>query len=249
MTSTLNVFLLGGFRLLYNGVPVTTVNTSRLQSLLAYLLLHYQAPQSRHTLAFLLWPNSTEAQAHTNLRTLVHRLRLALPDAGHFLHADSQTLQWVANARFTLDVADFERAIGLAHSATALRKAVDLYRGDLLPGCYDDWVLPERERLRQAFSEALERLMLLLEGVQDYPTAIHYANRLLWHDPLHETTYRHLMLLHALNGNRAEALRVYRTCVTILQRELAVEPSPVTCDLYERLRVERLPRQNVDEFN
>jgi DNA-binding SARP family transcriptional activator len=243
------VYLLGGFRLLYGGIPVTTVNTSRLQSLLAYLLLHYHSPQPRQTLAFLLWSNSTEAQAHTNLRTLVHRLRLALPDAGHFLHANTQTLQWWSNAPYTLDVADFDNAVSSAHSATALRKAVDLYRGELLPGCYDDWISPERERLRRTFSEALERLMLLLEGVEDYATAIHYANRLLWHDPLHETTYRHLMLLHSLSGNRAEALRVYRTCVTILQRELAVEPSPVTCDLYERLRVERLPRQNVDEFN
>jgi len=244
----LYVHLLGDFRLIYGDAPVTTVNTSRLQALLAYLVLHRHAPQSRRRLAFLLWSNSTEAQAHTNLRTLVHRLRHALPAADHFLHADTRTLQWLSNAPFTLDVADFESAISLANPSVALRKAVDLYRGDLLPGCYDDWILPERERLRQTFSEALERLMLLLEGVQDYPTAIHYAHRLLWHDPLHETTYRHLMLLHALNGDRADALRVYRTCVTILQRELAVEPSPVTYDLYERLRVERQPRQNADAF-
>jgi DNA-binding SARP family transcriptional activator len=233
--STLNVYLLGGFRLLYDGIPVTTVNTSRLQSLLAYLILHRHAPQSRHFLAFLLWPNSTEAQAHTNLRTLVYRLRHALPVPDPFLHANTQTLQWLSNAPFTLDVADFENAISLANSSAALKKAVDLYRGDLLPGCYDDWILPEREYLRQTFGEALERLLLLLEGEQDYPTAIHYAHRLLWHDPLHETTYRHLMLLHTLNGDRADALRVYQTCVTVLQRELAVEPSQITCDLYERL--------------
>ena len=247
MISTLNVYLLGGFRLLYDGAPATTLNTSRLQSLLAYLILHGHAPQSRHSLAFLLWPNSTEAQAHTNLRTLVHRLRQALPEADRFLHADTQTLQWLSNAPFTLDVADFENAISFANSSTALRQAVDLYRGDLLPGCYDDWVLPERERLRQTFGEALERLLLLLERVQDYPTAIHYAHRLLWHDPLHETTYRHLMFLHALNGDRADALRVYQTCVAVLRRELAVEPSPITCDLYQRLRAERQPRQNTFE--
>jgi DNA-binding SARP family transcriptional activator len=60
----------------------------------------------------------------------------------------------------------------------------------LLPSCYDDWIMPERERLRQAFSETLERLTQLLES-QDQPrAAIPYAQRLVRHDPLHEVTYR-----------------------------------------------------------
>jgi DNA-binding SARP family transcriptional activator len=62
--------------------------------------------------------------------------------------------------------------------------------GELLPSCYDDWIVPERERLRQAFSETLERLTQLLES-QDQPrAAIPYAQRLVRHDPLHEETYR-----------------------------------------------------------
>ncbi|MFL5801098.1 MAG: ATP-binding protein, partial [Roseiflexaceae bacterium] len=108
-------------------------------------------------------------------------------------------------------------------------------RGDLLPGWYDDWVLVERERLRHVFLAALERLVLLLEQQQDYGAAINYAQRLLRHDPLHETTYQHLMRLHALSGDRASALRVYHTCATLLERELAVEPSPATCAVYEHL--------------
>ena len=59
--------------------PVLTVNTNRLQSLLAYLVLHSEAPQSREQLAFLLWPESSESQARTNPRQLLHHLRRALP--------------------------------------------------------------------------------------------------------------------------------------------------------------------------
>ena len=58
--------------------PVLSVNTNRLQSLLAYLLLN-EAPQSREHVAFLLWPESVESQARTNLRQLLHHLRRALP--------------------------------------------------------------------------------------------------------------------------------------------------------------------------
>jgi DNA-binding SARP family transcriptional activator len=247
MISILNIYLLGGFRLLYSGAPVTTVNTSRLQTLLAYLVLHRHLPQLRRHLAFLLWPDSKEIQAQTNLRTLFHRLRQVLPAAEHFLHADTQTLRWLADAPFTLDVAEFENGLSSANSSAMLRQAIDSYEGDLLLGYYDEWILLARERLRQIFSEALERLILLLEREHDYPSAIHYAYRLLWHDPLYESAYRHLMVLHTVNGDRAEALRVYQTCVSILQRELAVQPSSATRALYERLRSEKQPYQAVIE--
>ncbi len=225
--------------------PVTNVNTARLQSLLAYLVLHRDAPQSRQHLAFLFWPDSTEAQARTNLRNQLYHLRRALPDADRFLHVDVKTLQWRPEAAFTLDVAEFERAVAQANKAdlaghqaavrAALEETVGLYRGDLLPGCYDNWVLLLRERLSQAFVRALERLIELLEAQRDYPTAIRYAQRLLRHDPLHEAAYRQLMRLRALSGDRAGALRAYHTCATVLQRELAVEPSPATREMYERL--------------
>jgi DNA-binding SARP family transcriptional activator len=61
MTTRLHIHLLGDFRLDYDGTVLTTVNTVRLQSLLAYLVLHRHTPQSRSHLAFLLWPDSTEA--------------------------------------------------------------------------------------------------------------------------------------------------------------------------------------------
>ncbi|HEU5103410.1 MAG TPA: BTAD domain-containing putative transcriptional regulator [Roseiflexaceae bacterium] len=245
MIPTLYIQLLGGFRLRFDDRPVTALDLPRQQALLAYLVLHRAAPHARPHLAFRFWPDTTDAQARSNLRTLLQRLRQALPHADQFLHIDAQTVQWRTDAPWTLDVMDFEHALALADQAehrenpTALRRAVaeavERYHGDLLPAWYDDWVLLERERLRQLFLTALERLMMLLEREQDYPAAISYAQRLLRHDPLHEVTYQHLMRLHGLSGDRASALRVYHTCATVLERELAVEPSPTTRDVYERL--------------
>lgn len=236
MPSTLHVYLLGDFRLVYGDSPITGVDSARLQSLFAYLILHRDAPQSRHHLAFLFWPDSSEAQAHTNLRKLVYQLRHTLPNANQFLRCDAQTVQWRADAPFTLDVDDFKHRLAQATSATALQRAVDIYRGDLLPSCYDDWIAPEREHLRQMVIGALERLVLLLEEERDYATAIQYAHRLLGHEPVHEATYRTLMRLYAASGDRAGVERTYRQCATILRRELAVEPSPATREAYARLR-------------
>jgi DNA-binding SARP family transcriptional activator len=165
--------LLGCFQLFSGETPVSDIDIPRVQSLLAYLLLHSGAPQSRSHLAFLFWPDSTEGQAHTNLRNIVHKLRQALPYADAYLQIDRQTLSLkpaTQDAPWQLDVREFEKAIGEAEQSRdvaaerqALARATKLYRGDLLPGCYDEWILPERDRLRQAFLKTLERLVDLQE--------------------------------------------------------------------------------------
>ncbi len=116
-------------------------------------------------------------------------------------------------------------------------------RGDLLPGCYDNWIIPLREALRARFVQAAERLTLLYEDRRDYAAAIQVAQRLLQHEPLHETTYRRLMRLHALNNDRAAALKTYLTCVTLLQQELGVEPHADTRAAYTQAAAARDPGQ------
>ena len=140
---------------------------------------------------------------------------------------------------------NFERAITAANQAKeagsasdfreALAAAVTFYTGDLLPGCYDDWILSERERLRQEYLGALAQIIELLQDQGDNRTAISYAQRLLREDPLSEEGYRRLMQLYAQNGDRARALRTYHSCVTTLQRELGVEPGPATRQAHEQL--------------
>jgi DNA-binding SARP family transcriptional activator len=132
-----------------------------------------------------------------------------------------------------------------------LREAVELYTGDLLEGCYDEWLFEERERLRQRYLDVLERLAALLEARGDDAEAILCAERLMRHDPLREETYRLLMRLHDARGDRARALRVYHACVATLERELGVEPSAPTREAYESLLpperepVERQPDERV----
>ena len=65
------------------------------------------APQSRRHLAFIFWPDSNEGQARTNLRRELHNLRQALPNPDQFLNVEMKTLQWRADAPYTLDVAEF----------------------------------------------------------------------------------------------------------------------------------------------
>lgn len=239
------VSLLGDFSIKCDTTVVKNINAPRLQSLLACLILHSDIPQNRSHLAFLFWPETNETQARTNLRNLLHQLRCALPKADVYIDSDTQTIQWRPNSKFTLDVLDFKNAVNEAEEASAnydsialrkgLERAIDLYKGDLLPGCYDDWVTPFREELRQQYINTLEQLVNFLEENHDYTSAINYAQRLVSYDPLLETPYQSLIRLHALNDDRANALRVFHVCETILERELNVKPSLATFEMYEAL--------------
>src|SRR5579863_8137426 len=204
---TFRLHLLGDFALLANETPISGLDVPRLQSLLAYLALHRGLPQARSRVAFALWPDSTDTQARTNLRNLLFKLRLTLPEIESFLVVERQTVGFQQDANFRLDVQDFEAAIARAEEARArqdtamerqaLEAAIQFYQGDLLPNCYDEWIGEERDRLQQFYQEALERLLELLEQACSYAAAIRVAQRLLRLDSLQEATYRHLMRLHA----------------------------------------------------
>lgn len=249
--STLFIQLLGEFRLTDPTEHLIPIEQPRQRALLTYLLLHRHAPQTRRQIAFLFWPDTSEAQAHTNLRQLLYHLRRAWPAAANFVQIYTHTLQWNPSAEYDLDVAAFEQSLARATQAStagqaalmraALTTAVDRYAGDLLLGIYDEWLLAERERLRQAFLDAVAQLVVFCEDQRDYAAAIHYAQRLLRADPLHETTYRRLMRLYALHDDRASALRTYHLCSTILARELDVEPNHDTQAAYTRLLTLEVP--------
>src|SRR6185503_2330589 len=93
-SATLRIRLLGELDLRRDEVAVPPHGSARAESLLAYLLLHREAPQPRQRLAFLLWPDSSDPQARTNLRHLLHNLRRALPDPDRFLEVTQRTLRW-----------------------------------------------------------------------------------------------------------------------------------------------------------
>lgn len=227
----LHVQLFGSFQALDDDAPIAALQSERIQAVLAYVLLNRYAPIARQQLAFTFWPDIMDAQARHNLRTLLTRLREALPRADQFLAFEAQTIHWRSDAPCTLDVAEFEAALARGD----VRAAVELYRGDVLPTCYDDWIVSERERLHALYVEALAQAINDAEGQRDFVTALQYGQRALQADPLREETYRQLMRLHAANGDRVSLRRTFDTCTLILKRELDVEPSPTTRALYATL--------------
>ncbi len=240
------VNLLGGFHIAYNDTAILGVHAARLQSLLIYLILHADSPQPRQRVAFLIWPDSPEAQARNNLRQFFFQLRQALPEPDRFLSADTHTICWKTDEGQQIDVQRFRQALQEAEAAEhsgdqatvrkLLEQAVSLYQGDLVPDCYDEWIAPEREALRRQCQDACQKLAAMLEAQREYAAAILAAEQLLRLDPPNEETYAALMRLHTLNDDRAGARRVYREAAEVLERELGVEPGETLRSMYERLQ-------------
>src|SRR5262249_32758097 len=183
----------------------------------------------------------------------LHELKRSVPDVDRFAALDTNALHWKTETLGSVDLDEFDNALKRADAAAgtvdlgALRRAVDLYNGEFLEGLDAEWIVAHRDRLRQRFGEALERLAIQLSQSGAYTEAIRQAERLLQHDPLREDTYRLLMRLHESLGARTRALRVYHTCVAILSRELGVKPSIATRRAYEALIADDLRQKSTED--
>src|SRR5215471_21657081 len=240
MMARIDLTLLGGFQARLSHGPPLTVPSRKAQALLAYLALPCGVAHPRDKLAALLWGDLREGQARTNLRQTLFMLRKALairvPDS---LRIDAASVA-LEPAAVTVDVTAFERLVTQGTS-DSLAQAADLYQGDLLQGLavweapFEDWLMGERERLRELALETLAKLLTQQRAVGATEPALQTALRLLALDPLLETVHRTLMRLYAQVGRCESALRQYQICVDVLHRELGVDPEAETRDLYQEI--------------
>jgi DNA-binding SARP family transcriptional activator len=253
--AALRVRLFGRLQIRREGADVPGLDGLKARELFCYLLMYRDSSHSREALAEQLWANKDASQTKKYLRQALWQLQSALDgqaSAGeaHVLRVDGDWIGLNDRAGLWIDVALFEQGLRSAQGvsghalncelAIALTEAVNLYRGDLLEGWYQDWCVFERERLQSMCLAALEKLISYCEAHQDFETGLAYASRILRCDRARERTHRRMMRLHYLSGNRTAALRQYESCVAALAEELGVQPSNSTVALYEQIRADRL---------
>ena len=154
----LHVSLLGEQAVTDDRAGSIRARSSRVVVLVAFLVMHAGSAQARQRIAGLLWPESTDAQALTNLRRELHHLRQVLRDDPSLM-VTPRDLCWrdTKTCRVDVRVFDSERKAALAAAAAGdndgiLRHAaaaIAAYRGELLPGVYEDWLLDARSQLER----------------------------------------------------------------------------------------------------
>jgi DNA-binding SARP family transcriptional activator len=252
----LSVRMFGKLSLRSNEEAVRGLDGSKLQEMFCYLLIYRNSPHPRESLAALLWGDSSTARSKKYLRKALWQIQSALDYQN--CRGQERILQvepdWVSlnpTAEIWLDVAEFEQAFSEAREvagqhldtavAQALDHAVQLYRGDLLEGFYQDWCLCERERLQSNYLIMLDKMMSYCEAHHKYETGLGYGLQVLRYDRARESTHRRLMRLYYMLGDRTGALRQYDHCVAALEGELGVKPGTTTVRLYEQMRAEQFP--------
>src|SRR5262249_48801116 len=219
--------------------------TQRVLALLGYLIAHHDVPHSRDKLVDLLWPDLAPRQGRRMLSDTLWRARRLLtppaqPDTPCLLIA-GDTVCLRADSSLWIDLIAFEQYLHNLkqsdHDAIErLHAAVELYRGEFVEECYDDWALYERERLRERYLSALQRVLAAEQARGAYDQALLCALRLIAADPLREEAHRALMRLYHLLNRTEEALRAFEQCRALLEAELGVEPEAETLSLFEELR-------------
>ncbi len=234
-TSTLSLRLFGPLQARVGDEHPPRLRSHKGEWLLALLALRGESGTKRDWLAGTLWPDSEENLGLYYLRRELSGLRQALGEESSRLVAGPG-----ANLRLDLtgaccDVREFDSAIASA-DPSSLEAAVSLYRGPLLEGCSEEWVILERSSREQACLSALERLAESASSRGDSSAAVSHLQSLVAIDPLRESAQRALMKALSHTGASAAVVQVYRDLRLHLHRELNTAPDPETTSLYHRIR-------------
>jgi DNA-binding SARP family transcriptional activator/shikimate kinase len=239
----LKLALLGKPKIEFEGEDVNGRLPVKARTLVYFLASNPQI-HNRDQLAEWIWEGA--ANPRGNLRVALNVIRRHLGEDA--VAATRDTLSINQNDNFMLDVEEFDNSLRLAGKAVGatershLRDAVELYQGDFLQditieGIYlnDEWLVPERERLRQQALAAYDRLVNICREQGDYNTGIQHVQTLLQLEPGLESAHRQLMRLYDLTGKRSLAIKQFDICADVLEKEFGVSPADETFVLYRQI--------------
>jgi DNA-binding SARP family transcriptional activator len=223
------------------GGPFVTLGTHRThlpegsKRLVVFIALHRDHVDRRYA-ASALWPMGNDERAAGNLRSALWRLKRA--DI-HVLSSDKHCLAMSKDVLVDLHLVSawasrLLRATASEADLSVMPWGVDAL--DLLPGWYDDWVLLERERIRQRLLHALEALSQQLAQLGRSAEAVEAAMIAVSAEPLRESAQRALIEAHLAEGNLIEGRRTFEAYRDLLYREVAAEPDRALASL---LRLEQ----------
>ena len=246
-----------------NGNSLVDFPNQQPSLLLCYLLLNNHYPHHREHISSIFWGDSPTKTARKRLRNALWRLRNTLKSVGascdDFLLITDDTISFIDSSDYWLDIEIFENQTEcvkgisggdlIPEQVSKLELAVNLYVGDLLEGCYEDWLLNDREKFRIAYINTLNKLMVYYGKVGNYERGLSCGEKILSQDFTREKVHRQIMQLHFLAGNRDASLAQYHRCREILWDEFGIPPMKDTRTFYELLLRNQLdPKPWSDDF-
>ncbi len=236
----LEVYAFGEARVVRDGHVVTPSEwrAATARELFYYILVN--GPLGRDAIGAEFWPELTTRGVKDNFHNALYRVRRAL---GTDVVVSAEGRYRLGDVDYWFDVEEFETLVERARllppqdwqAQELWNRALALYRGDFLTEAERPWVVPKRETLRDMYVTALVGMGECHEARGWYKRALDVAK-------LREDIHRRIMSCYANAGRRAEALAQYDRCREALRRDLGVEPSTETTELYRQI-ADRSPDQ------
>ena len=256
MDKYLHVALLGRFEVMWDGQPVAGFEHAKARELFSYLLLHRDKPNSREIVASFLWGGHyTTEVSKKYLRKTLWQLNECMShcsdDIRHnLIQTDANWIELKSIESLWLDVAFIDDAYAAVRgvpgaqidieTACVLKRVVDLYRGELLEGEYQEWSFYDLVRYRQVVLILLDKLMDHTMAKGELESTLEFGERVLRHDAAREFTHLKLMRAYYALGDRTAAIRQYNRCCEILREELDVGPSHEAASLIEQIKADEV---------
>jgi DNA-binding SARP family transcriptional activator len=233
----LSVRLLGELSAVDYRGDALSVGNRRTQALIVYLALKIESRTSMAEMSALLFGDDN---AESEVREVVRDLHYALRFLPHDILIDDGVTVRFNPETVEVDAHQFEQLIG-APSINSIRKAVEIYRGNLLDHFssgitpFDEWLAERRLTYWRAALAIFGNLLTTQIRAGWWEEAVDTAGRLLSLDPSQEVVHRTLIRLQLEQGRADSALRRYQECADILQRDYHREPAAETQRLYQEI--------------
>ncbi len=235
----------GGLQILRPDGLVAPLHLQRARALVVLLLINRENGLHRDIVCNHLWPELDEPGSRSQLRKTLWHVRRALDYEGSSAICVAESQIWLDCSQIEADcwqLSDIWDAIELKDDAELdkdevqlLLEAISLNSGTFAAGLLDDWCIAHQEMMENTRIAAMERIIGYFQAQGNWLRAIHWAQKALMLDPAREDLHYTIMVCRNLLGDRTSALRQYRLCEKILQREFGWEPSPGLRDLRSQI--------------
>lgn len=239
-TFSIRVQTLGQEYIDRDGIRLTTADwRAAARELFLYILFHKEVTKEQINLAF--WPDSDSKKVRNLFHTTIYRVRQALGD--NVIVFEDPVYRINPLVDIWCDAQEFETAATQAkllptrdpRTEDLWNKAVELYQGEFLQSVDAEWADIRRETLREFYIEALMGLGKCARTRDDFRAALNAYKRALDEEPYREDINRAIMICYADLGEKHQIISHLDKLKHLLRTELAVEPSPETIELANRL--------------
>lgn len=223
--------------------------TRRGRDILCFIASRRHRRASKDTIIDTFWGEADFESVARNFHPTVSHIRKALnsnqPLKQNFLLYRDGDYLLNSDFSYAIDIEEFDRLVSEGEAARragqqeqcihCYEAAIELYRGEFMHGCYEEWVEEQRSYYREQHLHMLEALVVAAQKVEEWPRSLHLAQQILRDDPFREDIHCLMMRAHAAQGNRVAVKEQYENLRSVLHKELGVEPAAETQKIYRNL--------------